>query len=289
MADVWWQMFGMAAAVYVVVGGMILWAILRKRGDTGSAGRDNAFISIGGVAIPTFILIVLAVITIDATRDLAAAKDRPLRVEVVGHKWWWEITYADSGIVTANELQVPVGRPVEVTLRSDDVIHSFWVPELGGKTDLVPGETTSSRFTVDSPGEYTGACAEYCGIQHANMRFLVVARAPEDFDRWVARHRRPAVEPTSELEARGQAAFVRSACAGCHTIRGTDASGDVGPDLTLFGTRRTLGALLVPNDREHLAEWVLDAPSLKPGVLMPPIELSDADLEAIVAYLESLG
>lgn len=306
LATVWWQILGLGAVVYVVVAGLILWAVFRRRPDRGTGageaaaegdGRaggvagwsEHTVIVVGGVVMPAVVLLVVAFITVTSMAGLRAAASDPLRVEVVGHKWWWEITYPDDGVSTANELHVPVGRPVEVTLRSVDVIHSFWVPELGGKVDMIPGVTTTARFTAERAGTYTGACAEYCGIQHANMRFLVVAEDAASFGRWVAFQRRPAPAPSSELEARGQAAFTSQSCAGCHTIAGTTAQGRLGPDLTHFGERSTLGALLVPNTADNLSRFIVDAPSMKPGVLMPPVELSDADRRAIVAYLQGLA
>lgn len=295
LAGAWWQMFGLAIGVYLVVGGFIVVAVVRRRRARAErAGaedaRDRRAIAVGGVLLPTVVLAVVAGITVDATRDvLGDPGGMPLSVQVIGHSWWWEVRYPDGGIVTANELRVPVGRPVVVTLQSVDVIHSFWVPELAGKVDMIPGVTTTVRFTAEAPGEYVGQCAEFCGLQHANMRFLVVAETPGAFERWRARRSGPArTEPTGELEARGRAVFVASSCAGCHTVRGTGANGTFGPDLTDFGSRRSFGALLQRTTPSGLRTWVTDAPSLKPGALMPPIELSDAEADAVVAYLLSL-
>jgi len=298
LASAWWQMFALGAAVYAVVAGLIVWTLVRRRAGhrDGGADRERLFVVAGGVAAPVAVLAVVAFITVDTTADVGAASPGPaLAVEVVGHTWWWEVRYPAGGragepaVVTANELRIPVGRPVQLTLSSADVLHSFWVPELAGKVDLIPGATTTLRFSAERPGTYQGACAEFCGIQHANMRFLVVAEEPGGFDRWRARQGGPAAAPTSELEARGQAAFMGAPCAGCHTVRGTPATATLGPDLSDFGTRRTLGAGLLPNTAANLARWIVDAPELKPGVLMPPIALSPAEVDAIVAYLEALG
>jgi cytochrome c oxidase subunit 2 len=286
LATVWWQMFGMGIAVYLVVGGLILWAMFRHR-DLDER-RERAVITIGGVAIPAVILAVLSLITISAARDIRTPTNTPLRVSVIGHKWWWEIRYPGTGAVTANEMHIPVGRTVRVSLRTADVIHSFWVPELGGKTDLEPDQTNTATLNADRAGTYTGECAEYCGLQHANMRFRVVAESPSDFGRWLTALEAADATPEGELVARGQAAFIANSCAGCHTIKGTEARGRRGPDLTLFGAHRTIGALTLTNTPAHLKQWIVNAPSLKPGVLMPPLDISAADRDAIVAYLESM-
>jgi len=169
------------------------------------------------------------------------------------------------------------------------VIHSFWVPQLAGKVDTIPGQTNQLRFTVKEPGTYVGHCAEYCGLQHANMAFTVVAQPAAEFDRWLAQHQNAPSGPTSDLQARGQLAFMRLPCAGCHTIRGTAAQGTAGPDLTDFGGRKTIGAGTVPNTTGNLAGWISNAQSIKPGNKMPPISIEPADQQALIAYLESLG
>jgi cytochrome c oxidase subunit 2 len=292
IANVWWLMFGLAAAVYAIVAGFIVAAATRgRRHGTAREGRssDERFIWLGGIVAPVAILGLLAVVTVDSTNDIRRPARGPLRVEVVGKRWWWAVRYPTQRITTANEIRIPVGRPVEVRVRSDNVLHSFWVPQLGGKIDLIPGQTNTTTFTARTAGTFRGECAEYCGLQHANMNFVVIAEAPAAFDRWAVQHRNdlPA-GPRSELEARGEAAFVRSSCAGCHTIRGTDAHGILGPDLTDFGGRSSIGAKTVPNDRGHLEGWIADPQSIKPGALMPPSSLEPDELTAIVAYLESL-
>jgi cytochrome c oxidase subunit II len=291
IAGVWWLMFGLAAAVYAAVAGFIVVAATRgrRRGEA-REGRasDERFIWLGGIVAPVAILGLLAVVTVDSSNTLHQIPAGPLRVDVVGKRWWWAVQYPATGITTANEIHVPVGQAVEVRLRSDNVVHSFWVPELAGKIDLIPGQTTANHFTATSAGVYRGQCAEFCGLQHANMNFVVIAQEPAAFERWVVQHRSPPVGPSSELEARGQATFVRSSCAGCHAIRGTDAHATLGPDLTDFGGRTSIGAKTVPNDRGHLEGWIADPQSIKPGALMPPSALEPDELTAIVAYLESL-
>lgn len=291
VAGIWWISFGLAALVYVVVAGLILFAATRGRRHEGAESRlhEHAFIWIGGVAAPLVILLVIAGLTVATTDALRRNEPGELRVHVAGELWWWSVEYPGTGIVTANELHLPVGRPVDIRLTSDNVIHSLWVPELAGKEDAIPGQPNHLRFTPESTGEYVGRCAEYCGIQHAHMALRVIVESPADFARWTTRRTAVSAEPASEDAATGAVVFQREACAGCHTIRGTPAAGTVGPDLTDVGQRRTLGAGVVENTPEHLAEWIRDAPSLKPGIQMPSFHsLSDREVRAVVAYLESL-
>jgi cytochrome c oxidase subunit 2 len=282
IAEVWWLMLALAVAVYLVVGGLIVVASRRRR-----PLNENAFIWVGGIVVPTAILLVLAVVTVSSTAELTRADDGPLRIEVEGYKWWWEVRYPEAGFVTANEVRVPVGRPVEIDLTSADVIHSFWVPELAGKVDLVPGQRNVLRLTADEAGEYRGQCAEYCGLQHARMAFLVIADPAPVFDDWVERHQRPPPEPPPGPATEGEEVFVSSSCAGCHTVRGTSARGQAGPDLSDFASRRTIGAVTVENNRGNLGGWIVNAQSLKPGNLMPPVSLEPDELQALIAYLES--
>ncbi len=291
ITSVWWLMFTLAAVVYVVVAGFIFVAAFRgRRSETGKPSRitDNGFIVVGGIAVPFVILMVLAWATVDATNHVRRPEKNPLKIEVVGKRWWWSVEYPDQHFTTANEVHVPVGRPIELGLDAADVIHSFWVPQIGGKVDLIPGQHNVWRFKVDEPGTYRGQCAEYCGVQHAHMAFLVVAESPAAFDTWALRRENPPSGPTGQLEATGQMVFMRSPCAGCHTIRGTAATGTIGPDLTDVGSRKMLGAATVPNDEGHLAGWILDAQTIKPGALMPPISIEPRDLQALLAYLRSL-
>jgi cytochrome c oxidase subunit 2 len=291
IAGIWWLMFGLAAAVYLVVGGFILAGALRgRRTESGKDSRisERAFIWIGGIIVPTAILGVLAVVTVQGTTHLRQPERNPLKVEVVGKRWWWEVRYPSLHFTTANEIHIPVGRPIEVGLDSDNVIHSFWVPQLAGKLDTIPGQHNVLRLKADKPGTYRGVCAEYCGTQHARMQFVVIADSTATFDRWAARRQRPPAPPESDVAAAGELAFVRSPCAGCHTIKGTQADGKLGPDLTDFGARHWIGSITVPNTADNLAGWITDPESIKPGSLMPPTALSPDDLRSIVAYLEGL-
>lgn len=294
IAGLWWLMFAMAAVVYVVVAGFVLVAIARGRrrapdGDDGGA-RDDVFIWVGGLALPVVVLSILGVVTVTTTRAVRPVASGAVQIEVIGERWWWDVSYPDENVRTANEIRVPVGQPVEVTLTSDNVAHSFWVPQLAGKVDLIPGQPNVLRFEATEAGTYRGECAEFCGIQHANMNFVVIAEEPQDFQRWLARRGSGAgTTPTDELAAQGQRVFQSQPCAGCHAIEGTAATGTIGPDLSDFGARQTIGALAVPNNPENLAEWITDSQEIKPGNLMPPIELSPDQVTQLVAYLEGLG
>lgn len=288
LAGVWWLMFGLGAAVYVVVGGLILWAVVHNRRDRERLA-DNDWIIWGGVVIPVVILAVIAVSTVRATAQLRKAEPNAVRLEVVGKRWWWLVTYQDGGFTTANEVHLPAGRPAEIGLDSDNVVHSFRIPELAGTLDMVPGQHNVLRFTPRTPGTYRGVCAEFCGIEHARMQFVVIVQTPAEYDRWALREARTPPPPDSDTAARGEQLFMRQACAGCHMIRGTQAEGAVGPDLTDFGGRQTLGAATIPNTPDNLRRWIADAQTVKPGALMPPFpQLSSSDLAALVAYLESL-
>ena len=291
IAGVWWLMCGLAAAVYIVVAGFILVAAFRgRRTERGrhSGARDSTFIWVGGIIVPALILLVLGATTVHATDTLRKPEKDPLHIEVVGKRWWWSVSYPDYGFTTANEVHVPVGRPLEIGLDSDNVIHSFWVPQLGGKVDMIPGQHNIWRGRATKEGTFRGECAEYCGLEHAKMNFLVVAQSAASFDTWALRHQHPPSEPASQLAANGQVVFMREPCAGCHTIRGTTASGTIGPDLTDIGSRLALGANTVPNTDAYLSGWIVNSQTIKPGNLMPPIPLSASDLQALVAYLRSL-
>jgi cytochrome c oxidase subunit 2 len=290
IAGIWWLMFGLGAGVYAVVAFFIVWAIVRGRRAEASEGRvsDNLWIVWGGVVVPVLILAVLAVVTVQATSELRKPEAGALRVEVVGKRWWWAVSYPGTSVTTANEIRLPAGRPVEIGLDSDNVVHSFWVPQLAGKLDLIPGQHNILRFTPRTPGTYIGECAEFCGVEHARMGFVVIVQTTTDFDRWMTRHQLTPSAPDAEAASQGEVTLVTQACAGCHAIRGTPAQGTVGPDLTDFGERTTIGARTVPNTPENLAKWIVDAQALKPGALMPPMPMSDRDVNNVIAYLEGL-
>ncbi len=254
IASVWWIAFGLAAFVYVAVAGLILFAVTRGR-RRGVASRldTNLFIWIGGVVVPMVILAVIAVVTVQSTGALREPSRDELHVDVAGQLWWWGVHYPDSDVDTANEIHLPAGQPVDIRLTSDNVIHSFWVPQLAGKEDAIPGQPNHLRFTPETPGTYRGRCAEYCGIEHGHMGLRVIVETPADFGRWLARRESVPTEPVSDDAAAGATLFTSLPCAGCHTVRGTSATGKVGPDLTDVGSRQTIGADTLLNTPKNLA------------------------------------
>lgn len=289
----WWFMFAVGGLVYVVVMGYMLVALFRRRNpETGEADQPREGSSIvvwGGAIIPAIILVVTfgaTVFTMGALNQPEGADD--LVIEVTGNQWWWDVRYPQLGFRTANEIHIPVGQPVAIKLNSDDVIHSFWVPKLHGKLDMLPDEVTEFWLEASEAGVYLGECAEFCGVQHAKMQFLVIAQEEEEFGQWVAQQQQPAAVPGNALTQEGQQIFLDSSCIYCHAIEGTDATGELGPDLTHLASRRTLAAGAVANNRGNLGGWIVAPHSIKPGSLMPPTPLTGEELQALLAYLETL-
>ena len=281
------------AIIGVLVFVLLVIVLLRFRERPGDATpprqvRGHTLLEIAWTIGPALALLIIAIPTIQIVfrTQTAATPPDALRVSVRGWQWWWEFRYPDLGIVTANELHLPVGRPVVLRLEGPDVIHSFWVPQLGGKRDVIPGRLNQLTLTPEAPGEYWGQCAEFCGASHANMGMRVIVASAADFDAWVARQQTPPAEP-ADLAAEGKAVYTASACVGCHTVRGVSA-GVLGPDLTHFGSRTMLAAGMWPNTPENVAEWVKDPQRLKPGVKMPDLGLTDQQAKALAAYLTSL-
>jgi cytochrome c oxidase subunit 2 len=217
---------------------------------------------------------------------------KPLEIQLIGHQWWWEVRYPDSVpqnvVTTANEIHIPVGKPVLFRVTSSDVIHSVWIPNLGGKKDLIPGYVRTAWFQADTAGIYRGQCAEFCGYQHAKMMLYVIAEPPEKFSTWLSAQRQPAPTPTDSLVAKGGRVFMASACIMCHSITGTPAGGQSAPDLTHVASRMTIAAGALPNTTGNLAGWIIDPQRIKPGALMPPNQIQPRDLQALLAYLQSL-
>jgi cytochrome c oxidase subunit 2 len=278
--------FWVAVVVSVVVLGLLAYALFHRRVERLSDRRiGTRFVVVGGLVVPSLVLLSFMVLTFVF---LAGFQDEPsprTRIEVTGHQFWWELYYPEANAVSANEIHIPAGEPVELVLRSDDVIHSLWVPELSGKLDLVPGRTNRLVIEADEPGTYRGQCAEYCGLQHARMGLLVIAQERGEYERWL----QGIAEPAAVDDAQAFELFERNGCAGCHTIRGTGADGELGPDLTHVGSRRTIAAATLENERAKLAGWISDAQGVKPGALMPPIPtLSGEELLTLVDYLRSL-
>lgn len=288
-------MLGLSAIVLAIVGGILIYIAVRGRGRSvddaeGLIDEESGqrWIWLGGVGLPLILLPIAFAFNMGSLAQLSNPSQAAITIEVTGHRWWWEVRYPDEDVVTANEIHIPVGQPVQLQLTSADVIHSFWVPQLHGKIDMVPGEVNSLRLQADDAGEYRGICAEFCGAQHARMQLVLVASPPEEFQAWLANQRQPAPEPASEITRRGQQVFLGSACVYCHTIRGTNASGEVGPDLTHLRSRRTLAAGTLLNTRGNLAGWILDPQHIKPGNLMPPTHLPSEDLLPLLEYLDTL-
>ena len=283
----------LSALALLLVFGLYAYAIVRFRARPGDGepeqieGHRN--LEIAWTAAPAALLIVLFVAFVVPTmRKVRSAEDQPLRIEVVAHQWWWEYRFPDLGIVTANELHVPVGVPLRFELTSDDVLHGFWVPQFGWKRYNVPGMTNLIELTVDEEGRYEGACAEYCLGPHAWMRILVIAEPRDRFDAWVRTLQQPPPPPTDALAQRGRQIFLANTCVNCHAVEGTGATGDVGPNLTYLGLRSILGAGVVANTPENLARFILNAQEVKPAVRMPRYSFTPDELDALVAYLEGL-
>ena len=298
--------------IFIVVEGILIYSIIRFRRGRRLANVAQAPeppqvygskpIEIAWTAAPALVVFVLVLVSartlweVNVPPPSPRAGDNTLFVTVIGRQWWWEYAYdhyngRELGFTTANELHVPasaedVARPVYLTLKSADVCHSFWVPRLAGKTDLIPGRINSMWFQTDQPGLYLGQCAEYCGTQHANMLIRVVVEAPHKFESWLENERRPAVEDASVRA--GRSAFLAQSCVNCHRVRGTSANGNYAPDLTHLMSRHTLASGVIPNTPENLRRWVTDPQYIKPGCLMPAFGLSGRERDEIISYLLTL-
>jgi len=295
--------FAITGAIFVVVAGLITYAIWRYRRKPNDATNQeppqvygSTQIEVAWTVIPILIAFVLVGVSarVIAGVQNASPPAEALKITIIGHQWWWEVRYPDYGIVTANEIHVPATadgkNAAYLQLQSADVIHSFWVPQLSGKMDLVPNRTNYMWIDPREPGVYLGNCAEYCGTQHANMLLSVVAQEPGDFKAWAAAQQRAAV--IDPQQAANKAAFEALSCVNCHAVRTTSSPGSgpakFGPDLTHFMSRRTLGAGVVTNTPQHLREWVDDPNIAKPGCYMPSMKLTDSELSQVVSYLQSL-
>ena len=301
--DLWRLTLAMCTLVFFAVLAALIFALRRsRRGDRDSPPEIDALVApepgprravAWAISICTVLLGVLLVASVATDRALAALPlQGALHIEVTGHQWWWSVHYDDPDpsrtFDTANELHLPVGRPVVLTLRSADVIHSLWIPSLAGKKDLIPGRTATLVLRADRPGAYRATCAEFCGWQHAWMALPVVAESQAGFDEWAERQRQPAQVPTDSLALQGRRLVLGGDCVMCHRIAGTEAAARNGPDLTHLAGRATLAAGALPNDAAHLAAWVADPSAFKPGVAMPAHAYQPGQLQAVVAYLQSL-
>ncbi len=296
IAKLFWLFAGVSAVVYVLVLSFLVYALRRRSGRSsarGGAVHPHALRAIGvSLGVTGVVLIGLALADFHGNRALASVTDDALRIRITAHQWWWEIEYLDAipahRVMTANHLAIPVGRPVLLELGSRDVIHSFWVPSLNGKKDLLPGYTTTLALFASRAGEYTGECAEFCGFQHAHMSIDVSALAPPEFEQWLDAQQQAAPEPATDEQRRGRDVYLGSSCRACHAIQGTISAARLGPDLTHLASRPRIAAGTLPNDRASLSAWIVDPQSIKPGTRMPATRLSAEDLSALTAYLGNL-
>jgi cytochrome c oxidase subunit 2 len=290
--NLWHITLGICLVVFVLVLAAFFYALWR--GSKGGASPRLAPAAvISALVVSTLGLLFLIVASVSTDRALAKLpEDNPLTIEVTGHQWWWDVRYLDEEpsrlFTTANEIHIPVGRPVAVKLKADDVIHSFWAPNLAGKKDLIPGREATLTLLAEKPGIYRGQCAEFCGAQHAKMAFQVFADPPEQYEAWAEQQRKPAAEPADAAQKRGREVFEQGTCGMCHAIQGSKANARHAPDLTHLASRATLAAGTVPNTLGHLAGWIIDPHSIKPGVNMPSNALAPDDLQALLAFLGSL-
>lgn len=291
IANLFWIAFWIAMAIFILVEGLLLYTVIRFRQRKPDVIppkiHGSTPLEIAWTAAPALILLMVFVLMVRTMGATAAPPAEAMPVKVISHQWWWEFQYPELGITTANELHVPVGQPILFELTSVDVIHSFWAPQLAGKTDNIPGQTNTMWFQADQAGTYGGRCAEFCGAQHANMLFQVIAEPAEQFEQWVAQQQTPPVVVTGEA-ARGEQIFMTGACISCHTIDGTTAQGIIGPNLTHFGSRRTIAAGVMENTPDNLARWLADPQAVKPLNKMPNLNLNPDDVNALVQYLSSL-
>lgn len=310
IAGLWWLMFYTCSAVFILVTIFLLIALrrgIKKSGhanspaqtppelvfsEDGELRKRNVVVAATAVTIVVLFVFLLESFLVGRAMTAELSVKNGVAVEINGRQWWWEVRYpnddASSYFTTANEVHIPVGVPVTFNLKAGDVIHSFWVPNLSGKKDLIPGKSASIWLQADRPGEYRGQCAEYCGHQHAHMAFRVIAESPEQFAAWRQAQIQSAREPATDSQRRGREVFLTSPCVMCHTINGTAAGSNIGPNLTHIASRKMIAADTLPNTRDNLRQWIVDSQQIKPGNRMPPNKLSNQDLEALLDYLQSL-
>lgn len=302
ITDLMWGFSGVAGLGFVVVEAILLYTIIRFRHKNGAQLtkstlprqiEGNRLLEVVWTVIPAVLLLIIFVFTVST---LWAIKVRPsqippdthvVNINVIGHQWWWEFRYPDLDITTAQELHVPVDSLVFITVDSADVIHSFWVPQMGGKIDVIPGHLNQTWFQPTHIGRYVGECSEYCGTEHAHMRLDLVVESPDEYATWVRQQQAPIPNLTGEA-AEGEKVFMNGMCGACHTINGTDAEGILGPNLTHLGSRQDIGGAVLTNTPENLSRWLENPDSVKPGVKMPKPDLSDKERSLLVAFLESL-
>jgi cytochrome c oxidase subunit 2 len=304
----WWIFFSISVSVFVLTMLALAWALVKKKDrpldEPSPVNQGLAYasheqrkltIAVGSaVGVTVIILFFLLFVSVSTGKTIRRFQSKnAITVEITGHQWWWQATYSDPNasqtFTTANEIHIPVGEPVVILTRSADVIHSFWVPNISGKRDLIPGYSTAVWIQADKPGRFRGQCAEFCGHQHAHMGFYVFAEEKSEFEKWKQAQIQPSAVPSPGSEQdKGMQKFLSSPCVMCHTIRGTSAGGAVGPDLTHVGDRQTIAAGTLMRNHVNMYQWVRNAQAFKPGAKMPAIEMSDQDLDAVITYLESL-
>ncbi len=296
IAKLWWFFLALLGAIFILVIILTARALFRADRSAPTEQTERTLTRTVGAATIGTVVILIGLIVVSVVTGRATTGNSPpgkhLVVEVTGNQWWWAIRYPNDDptriIVGANEIHVPVGVPVLIRGTSLDVIHSFWVPNLQGKRDLIPSRITTEYFEADKPGRYRGQCAEFCGLQHAHIALWVVAEQPAEFETWAARQLQPAPDPPDPSAQRGRDVFLGHACVFCHAIEGTSAAGQVGPDLTHLASRLTIAAGTLPNNKGNLAAWITDPQSIKPGNHMATVPLEPEDLQALLAYLETL-
>lgn len=301
-ATLGWWLTAVSCVVVAFVSVAVLLGIARhrhdsRRGDEGVMARRDVKSGLSWIYVGVAVSIVILAVAFGGTMVTLNAASRPritpsLTIDVTGHQWWWEVTYSQAdnpelGFTTANEVHLPVGEPVRVRLHSADVIHSFWLPQIAGKMDVIPGQVNQTWLEARKAGDSRGMCGEYCGLEHAVMALDVRAESPEAFRQWANERRAAARPPTTPSASAGRVVFARS-CGACHAVVGSDALGRMAPDLTHIASRTTIGAGALTNSPAHLAQWIRNAPAVKEGVRMPAMPLSDAELRDVVAYLETL-
>jgi len=299
--DVFWYTVYVSGFLLITVGGVFLYAIFKYKAKPGEnfkvpeSSHGSSAVEVGLIIASCILLLVIAIPNAKALFMMdgppEAKKENVLKVVAIGHQWWWEFQYPELGITTANELHIPTKRSISVEIRSVDVIHSFWIPQLAGKMDATPGQVNRMWLDAKDPGKYYGQCTEFCGDSHANMRFLTFAHPESEFDAWAKAEKKNAAKAETPSEVNGEAIFM-SGCNSCHAIRGTNAVGSKGPDLTHFGSRETFGAVMFDNKSEHLFDWIKDPKKMKPGSLMDlnsvNLNLTDKNIHNLVAYLNKL-
>jgi cytochrome c oxidase subunit II len=289
IATLAWTLFVFGSVVLLLVI-LAVWLAIRGTPRTRAVLAGERSILAFGLVLPAAALTLLLGYGVWLTRAQLAQSGADVRIDVTGEQWWWRVVYDGAQpVASANEIRIPVGRRVDFTLTSADVIHSFWVPSLAGKVDMIPGRTTRLQIVAERAGIYRGLCAEYCGGPHALMALDVVALAPDDYETWLAALRAPAVPPADDMQRRGEALFLAAGCGSCHTVRGTAASGTIGPDLTHLGSRRSVGHDALALDAANLRRFIHDGQSVKPGNRMPEFRVFSADESAaLAAYLLGL-